>query len=143
MFSMAERRSKSTEKSQRFYSRSVYVAESEQRKELAGKWRRWALLVIGCGCVVAGLWANFREASGGGSQFAGNSVLRIGIVLVALWLALPTLKKPLQWLPPGILVVCLVGVGALAAQPKLIFVIAPAAGGLLAVAGVVRFLRGR
>jgi hypothetical protein len=113
------------------------------RRSVAGGWRRWTLLGLGIGGITLGIWQNTLDQQEGGGQFASNSLLRIGIVMIALWLALPTLKKPISWVPPGVVVVCLVAVGAVAAQPKLIFVIAPAVGLLLTLGGFARFFRGR
>lgn len=105
--------------------------------------RKWLLLVIGVSCIAWGIYINLANRAEMGGRFASNSILRIGIVLMALWLALPALKKPLSWLPPGIVAVCLVMIGVLAAQPKLIFVLAPAAGVVLAIGGLARFMRKR
>jgi hypothetical protein len=70
-----------------------------------------------------------------------NSVLRVGIVMLAIWLALPALNKPMRWLPPGAAVMCLVGIGIIAAQPRLLVVIVPAIGFLLTVGWLVRIFQ--
>lgn len=101
------------------------------------------LLVTGTICIAFGLYFHFFADSESGSKFASNSVLRVGIVLIALWIALPTLRRPLSWLPPGIVAACLIAIGVVAAQPKLIFVLAPAAGVLVAIAGFARVFRKR
>lgn len=121
------------------------VGRSEQvdRRQQRIDYRKWLLLIIGVACVSSGIYINAVDRGEMGQRFASNSIMRIGIVLLALWLALPALKKPLSWLPPGIVAFCLVMVGVLAAQPKLIFVIAPAAGVALAFGGIARFFRRR
>ena len=119
------------------------TGRSEPRQAGISNFRKWLLLVVGVIFLLVGLYFHFLGDRETGSQFASNSVLRIGIVLIALWLALPTLRKPLAWLPPGIVAACLVGIGVIAAQPRLIVVLAPAAGILLAVAGFARFFRRR
>jgi len=107
------------------------------------------LLAIGVGGILGGLLLPAYETANretlstaeGGLQMLGNSLLRIGIVMLALWLALPTLKQPLLWLPPGVAGLCLVMIGVLAAQPKLIVVILPALLVLISMRWVFRLLR--
>ncbi|NND96036.1 MAG: hypothetical protein HKN47_01760 [Pirellulaceae bacterium] len=76
------------------------------------------------------------------STFASAAMGRIGIVLGALWLAWPSLRRPARWLPPGIAVGCVLGLIVLAAQPRLIVFVLPALGALTMLAAVVRALRG-
>ncbi|XZE51398.1 hypothetical protein SH139x_003049 [Planctomycetaceae bacterium SH139] len=110
---------------------------------------RWLLLAIGVGGILGGLLLPAYEVANretlstaeGGLHMLGNSLLRIGIVMLALWLALPTLKQPLLWLPPGVAGLCLVMIGVLAAQPRLIVLILPALVVLISMRWVFRLLR--
>jgi hypothetical protein len=61
--------------------------------------------------------------------------------MAALWLAWPSLRRPAKWLPPGLLAIVLVAVGACAVQPRLVFVLVPLVGGLITFAGFIRFFR--
>lgn len=110
--------------------------------------KRWWLLAIGVGALGTALgsyWFGPGYAGGrgvGGSrELALNSVLRVGIVMLAIWLALPALNKPMRWLPPGAAVMCLVGIGIIAAQPRLLVVIVPAIGFLLTIGWLVRIFQ--
>lgn len=103
--------------------------------------RRTLLLLISLVAMGLGIVLSWRGELESGRIFASASAFRIGVVLFALWLALPSLKKPAQWLPPGMAVLCLVGIMAVAAHPRLILVIAPAIGMLLTLGWVVRMFR--
>jgi len=78
----------------------------------------------------------------GTSTFAAAAMGRIGLVMAALWIAWPSLRRPAQWLPPGIAVLGVVVLGVLAANPRLAIVVVPALSGLLAFSAVVRAFRG-
>lgn len=79
-------------------------------------------------------------------RFATNSLLRLAIVLTCLWLAWPSFHKPLSWLPAGTAMILLVGIGAVAVQPRILPLMIPALLGALSLVWVIRlarqFLRG-
>ncbi|TWU41811.1 hypothetical protein [Novipirellula artificiosorum] len=77
------------------------------------------------------------------SRFAAAAMGRIGLVLGALWLAWPSLRRPAQWLPAGVSVIGVVALMVLAAQPRLIFAVLPAVGTLMALTVAVKTFRGR
>lgn len=77
----------------------------------------------------------------GSANFAASACGRMGLVLAALWLAWPSLRKPASWLPPGVPVLCVIGLAAIAAQPRLIVVAIPAIGAIIVLATFVRALR--
>lgn len=91
--------------------------------------------------IAAGIIFSAVERLEGGRIFAAASAFRIGVVMFALWLALPSLRKPAQWLPPGMAILCVVGIMVVAAHPRLIAVVAPAAGVLLTLGWFVRAMR--
>lgn len=66
---------------------------------------------------------------------------RVGLFLGALWLAWPSLRRPAQWVPPGIAMACLMGLVILAAQPKLRVLILPAIGAAIVAGVIVKALR--
>ena len=90
-------------------------------------------------CLI-GVWAiaTFGLEQSGGSSFAAMASGRIGLVMSALWFAWPSLRRPANWLPPGIAVLCVVALAVIAAQPRLVIVAVPALGVLLLLATVVR-----
>ncbi len=124
--------------------------ESEERKRggrlpagenrLTG-YRRWAILIIGIGGLALGIWSHWRTGTTGEESFGSNSAFRVGVVMMAIWLALPTLNKPMRWLPPGAAVLCLIAVGAIAAQPRLVVIVVPAVGFLLTIGWLVRIFQ--
>ncbi len=85
---------------------------------------------------LAGLFGDVSTA-----EFFSAICLRIGLVLAALCLAWESLKRPASWLPPGLAVAGVVGIAVVAAQPRLLVVLLPAAGVLLALGGIIRMLR--
>ncbi len=99
------------------------------------------LICIGLG-IAGSLALHLFQGSAASSGFGTASLVRITILLFAVWLALPSLRRPAQWLPPGITAVLLVGVGAIVVQPRLAIVLVPIIGVLIGFAGVLRFFRG-
>ncbi len=61
-------------------------------------WQRVVLGVLGLGCVVAG-GAMMLLVDDSNAQFAtaGASCLRIGALLLVIWLALPDIVRPRNW----------------------------------------------
>lgn len=103
--------------------------------------RRGILLVLSLLAIGFGAAVGLIDGLESGRAFAAASAFRIGIVLFALWLALPTLRKPMSWLPPGTAALCLIGIMAVAAQPRLLVVLVPVAGALLTLGWLVRTFR--
>ena len=102
--------------------------------------RRALVLALSITLLVGSLVARWY-GEGGSASFATSAMGRIGLVMGALWLAWPSLRRPARWLPPGIAVAIVVALGVLAAQPRLIVVAIPAITALLAVAVLVRSLK--
>ncbi len=102
--------------------------------------RRDAWLVVGVLIgVTAGLvrWSNRDVAVGVGTA----SMTRLAIVLIAMWLAWPSLRRPAAWLTPGITLAAVAMIVMVALQPRLIVVALPAIGFLFAFTAMVRFFR--
>ena len=112
--------------------------DSEQSFDI----RRTLVLVIAL-VMLAG-WFFAPDASDGNSgKFAGEAMGRIGLVMGALWIAWPSIRRPAQWLPPGMAVGGVVLLGLLAARPTLIAVAIPAVGGLITVAALARMFKNK
>lgn len=99
------------------------------------------VLVLGVILLVISVLTTFWPTAGGSGRFAASAFGRIGLVMIALWLAWPSLRKPAAWLPPGVAVMGVVALAVLAAQPRLIVVAIPALGTLLAIATIVRAIK--
>jgi len=99
------------------------------------------LLPLAIGLVVLAIVVSQLKGDligGIGAVSLGRTALLLGVV----WMAWPSLRKPATWLPPGIAAVMLGAVIACAMQPRLVFVIAPLVGSLIAFAGFLRYFRG-
>jgi hypothetical protein len=105
-------------------------------------YRRSLVLVMSVCLLSTSAWVLWRYENTGTVKVIGSATGRIGLVLGALWLAWPTLRKPARWLPPGFAVLGVAILAVLAAQPRLIVVMLPAFGGLLILASIVRAMRG-
>lgn len=103
--------------------------------------RRHVVLVLAIGLLVTSGVVSLKYGHSGSAKFVAPATGRIGLVLAALWLAWPSLRRPASWLPPGFAVMGVVVLAALAAQPRLIVVAIPAFGVLLALASVIRTLK--
>lgn len=91
------------------------------------------------GCVA--LYLYFRSGHEAKHEFLIGVCGRLSIVLATLWLAWPSLKRPANWLPAGVVVAALVGLLVIAVQPRLVAMVGPVIGLLLA-AGAVRRIFG-
>ena len=102
--------------------------------------RRHLALVMSVLLLVAGLWLKFREGDSS-LAFASASMLRIGLVIGMLWLAWPSLRRPTQWLAPGMAMIIVLTLVIIAANPRLALVAVPAAGTLISIGAVIRMFR--
>ena len=91
---------------------------SDQKKSQPTDYRR--LLVLLCAVVLLSIFAATKISTGvaGTSEFVAAATGRVGLVMAALWLAWPSLKKPARWLPPGVAVLIVGLLVVLAAQPR-------------------------
>lgn len=119
------------------------MKSSAPREGIPPAWRRPVVLALAVLLFCAGVLIRLStdEASGHG-KFGSGSLIRLGVVFAALWLAWPSLRRPATWLPPGMAIVILGGIGVLAVQPRLLPAVLPAVGLLLSVSAAVRFFRG-
>lgn len=109
------------------------AAESDLRRRLV---LALSILLL---LISAGLTWQFGTDST--SRFIASATGRVGLVLGALWLAWDSLRKPAAWLPPGIAVAGVIALAIVAVQPRLAFLVAPAIGGLITIASIVRAMR--
>ena len=115
--------------------------ESRSAMEKTNDARRTLVLILAVVLLIgsAAAWWLGRE---GAATFAAAAMGRIGLVMGALWLAWPSLRRPARWLPPGVAVLGVVALGVLAASPRLVIVVIPAFSVLIALGAVVRGFRG-
>lgn len=104
--------------------------------------RRLVTLVVSL-CMLAtalATWWFYGEQSGA-SKFVAAACGRIGLVLGALWLAWPQLKKPAKWLPASAPVIGIVALIVIAAQPRLLIPAIPIVGALITLSTFVKAFR--
>ncbi len=70
-----------------------------------------------------------------------NAAGRVGLVMAGLWIAWPSLLRPINWLPPGIAVLGVIAIGVIAARPNLAIVAMPMVGAALFLTTIVRSLK--
>lgn len=99
------------------------------------------VLIIAIGLLATCAVVTWKYGSQGSAKFVAAATGRVGLVMGALWLAWPSLRRPASWLPPGFAVIGVVALGVLAAQPRLIIVAIPALGTLLALATFIRAIK--
>lgn len=106
------------------------------------KWQpqRTALLIVAI--IMLGMAAWVRGlANGSAATFGWAACLRIGLVLLTIWFAWDSLRKPARWIGPGLAAAVVLVLCVVAIQPKSLLVIAPMAGVLLMLGAVVRSFR--
>ncbi len=102
--------------------------------------RRTLVLLAAIGLLAGSMAAWWYSGSGSGS-FAAAAMGRIGLVLAALWLAWPSLRRPARWLPPGMAVAGVLMLVVLAARPQLRHVLIPAFIALITLGTIVRMFK--
>lgn len=106
-----------------------------------GDWRRIGVGVIAAALLIISASLTFFPGSAGSAKFAASTCGRIGLVMAALCLAWPSLRRPASWLPPGIAVLCLIGLVAIAANRSLAIIAIPAIVALTVLGTFVRTFR--
>lgn len=104
-------------------------------------YRRMLVLLVAIVCFLLWGWSTFLHGQSGSAKFVAAASGRIGLVMVALWLAWSSLQRPARWLPPGFPMVLIVTLAILAARPRLIVVAIPAVGVLLALGTLIRAIK--
>jgi len=99
------------------------------------------VLIIAIALLATCAVVTWKYGGQGSAKFVAAATGRVGLVMGALWLAWPSLRRPASWLPPGFAVIGVVTLGVLAAQPRLIIVAIPALGTLLALATFIRAIK--
>lgn len=104
------------------------------------KFQRMLLLIVAIGLL---LWGGIGELTSDrlGQSVSNAALLRVGFVLLACWVALPVMRRPAAWLPPGATAVVVVLIGATVFQPKLLIILIPLFSSLLAFGAFIRFFR--
>ncbi|MEO1524633.1 MAG: hypothetical protein AAFX06_04315 [Planctomycetota bacterium] len=104
--------------------------------------RRWLALAISIALFATAVffWLASSDSSG---EFFAAACFRIGLVLGALWLAWPQLKRPARWLPASAPVIGVIGLIAIAAQPRLVFPAIAIVGTLITLSTFVQLFRKR
>ena len=102
--------------------------------------RRLLALVISITMLIVALAAWWFSAGSTG-KFVAAACGRIGLVMGALWLAWPSLKRPAKWLPASVPVIGVIALVAIAAQPRLIIPAIPIVGGLITLSALVKAFR--
>jgi len=93
--------------------------------------------------VIRTFWGDGAQASGSIGKVAPIGLARLAMVMAALWIAWPAVRKPALWLPPGALVLGLIALGVCVVQPRLAIAMVPAATALIAFSAILRFFRGK
>jgi len=91
--------------------------------------------------AIKTFWGDAHQASGSIAKVAPVGLARLAMVMAALWIAWPAVRKPALWLPPGALVLGLVALGVCVVQPRLAIALIPAASMLIAFSAILRFFR--
>ncbi|TWU05657.1 hypothetical protein [Stieleria varia] len=102
------------------------------------------LLALGFSILMlVGALMAYLFGSGNSAGFAAAGLGRVGIVMFALFLAWPSLRRPSQWLPAGAAMIGVVALIVIAANPRLAIAAIPAAGLLITVSAFARAFRRR
>jgi hypothetical protein len=101
------------------------------------------VLTVLFAAAAAAIWWGVNHWGTTNSLWMVSSVgmTRLALVLAAMWLAWPTIRRPAMWLPPGLAAIALIAIGVCVVHPGLARVIIPLLGTLMALAGFIRFFR--
>jgi len=93
--------------------------------------------------VIKTFWGDGNQASGSIGKVAPIGLARLSMVMAALWIAWPAVRKPALWLPPGAVMLGLIALGVCVVQPRLAIALIPAVSAVIAFAAILRFFRGK
>jgi hypothetical protein len=96
--------------------------------------RRWILGVLAVPLLAVGAFTVYAEPWGGEAKAMGAVCVRVGIVLAAMWLALPELEKVPKWMFVSLLVAVVIVV----LRPRTFVIVAPALLLLWALRGLAK-----
>jgi hypothetical protein len=105
--------------------------------------RRQLVMIVTIVLLLVSGALSMQFGQTGSARFVATATGRVGLLMAALWLAWPSLRRPASWLPPGFAFLGVIVLAVLAAQPRLIVVAIPAFGTLLALATVLRSFKRR
>jgi len=121
----------------------VKASASQPRDPMRGFVLFLTLFFAVLAAVIKVFWGEGNQAVGSIGKVAPIGLARLAMVMAALWIAWPVVRKPAMWLPPGALVLGLIALGACVVQPRLAIALVPAASALIAFAAILRFFRGK
>lgn len=104
--------------------------------------RRVILGIVSLLLIVGGVAS--LVAMGGGEQERGmlaSAVLRAGVILGAIWLAMPQLERLFQRFPPWLMAGAAIGFVILVVRPRLILYVAPLLVAMAALQWLAGFFR--
>ena len=102
--------------------------------------KRTVVLVLAIGLLLGSVGLRVLDDESA-NVFASMAMARIGLVLGAVWLAWDSLRRPARWLPPGVAVAGLLGIAAIASQPRLAVVVIPALTALIVLGTFIRAVK--
>jgi hypothetical protein len=97
--------------------------------------------IVGGASALLLIVGGYLKYSGQSTEFLNGPLGRIGIFLAVVFIAWPSLRRPMSWLPPGIAGIILIGMMVLAARPRLVAVVLPAIAILTTAGFVVRIFK--
>lgn len=103
--------------------------------------RRPMILVLSIVLLATFAYFSLKEGQRGEHKMLTNAAGRIGLVMAGLWIAWPSLLRPINWLPPGIAVLGVIAIGVIAARPTLAIVAIPLVGTALFITTIVRSIK--
>lgn len=121
----------------------VKSSEPQPRDPMRGFVLFLTLLFALMAAVIKTFWGDDHQAPGSIAKVAPIGLARLAMVMAALWIAWPAVRKPALWLPPGALVLGLVALGVCVVQPRLAIALVPAASALIAFSAILRYFRGK
>lgn len=88
-------------------------------------------------------WMNSRSEQVADSIWMVTAVglTRLTLVMGALWLAWPAVRRPAMWLPSGMLAVVFIAFAVCIVQPRLAIALIPAVSLLIGFSAFLRFIR--
>lgn len=104
-------------------------------------WRRQLLGVLGLGGVLAGIYRVFAtDGSLSSMDPLASLLMRVGMLLLALWLALPQIQQVFARVPAWLLGPLAVGCLIVLIRPKLLLLVVPIVATIVALQAAARVL---
>ncbi|HAN96941.1 MAG TPA: hypothetical protein DCQ98_05670 [Planctomycetaceae bacterium] len=87
-------------------------------------WQRHALGLFGIGLLISAFVLGTNVSAGSTSEFARGALVRVGVLLIVLWIALPSVQSLYRYFPKWVWYGAVAVLAAAALQGRIVVIVA-------------------